>query len=164
MGSWKGKCRPGNIQTLPRISVVTKDNTPSPPFSFRRSRDHSHARDNLECRYLITMLANVRLSEVYPGYCFSGLNRSWVMFVYTQDDIYPFSGRAYIWVNPTSAIFLFKDIAWGRTVGRTPSSHPFDFYSTIDLRCGLIYWTLTELARDYPQCRQHSSESIRKRS
>jgi hypothetical protein len=24
---------------------------------------------NLECRYLITMLGNVRLSEVYPGYC-----------------------------------------------------------------------------------------------
>jgi hypothetical protein len=39
--------------------------------NFRRSRDHSHARDNLECRYLITMLGNVRLSEVYPGYCFS---------------------------------------------------------------------------------------------
>jgi hypothetical protein len=27
-----GKCRPGYIQTLPRISVVTKNNTPSPPF------------------------------------------------------------------------------------------------------------------------------------
>jgi hypothetical protein len=53
----KGKCRPGYIQTLPRISVVTKNNTPSPPFSFRRSRDHSHARDNLECRYLITCSA-----------------------------------------------------------------------------------------------------------
>jgi hypothetical protein len=25
------------------------------------------------------------------------------------------------------------------TVVRTPSSPPFDFYSTIDLRCGLIY-------------------------
>jgi hypothetical protein len=43
---------------------------PSPQFSFRRSRDHSHARDNLECRYLITLLGNIRLSEVSPGYWF----------------------------------------------------------------------------------------------
>jgi hypothetical protein len=44
------------------------------------------------------------------------------------------------WVNSTSAIILFKGILWGLTAGRAPS---FDFYSTIDLRCGLIYWTET---------------------
>jgi hypothetical protein len=27
----------------------------------------------------------------------------------------------------------------GWTVGQAPNSPPFDFYSTIDLRCGLIY-------------------------
>jgi hypothetical protein len=44
------------------------------------------------------------------------------------------------WVNPTSAIFLFKEILWEWTVSRAPSSHPFDFYPTTDLWCGLIYW------------------------
>jgi hypothetical protein len=51
------------------------------------------------------------------------------------------------WVNPTSTIPLFKEILIWWTVGPTPGSPPFDFYSTIDLRCGLIYWILN-LARD----------------
>jgi hypothetical protein len=51
------------------------------------------------------------------------------------------------WVDPTSAIILFKEILWGWTVGQSPSSPP---YSTIDLRCGLIYCTLN-YAHDYPQ-------------
>jgi hypothetical protein len=46
---------------------------------------------------------------------------------------------------------LFVQVdSMGRTVGRAPSWPPFDFHSTIYLRCGLIYWTLNE-ARDYPQ-------------
>jgi hypothetical protein len=43
------------------------------------------------------------------------------------------------WVIPTSAICLVKEIICGWTVGRALSSPPFDFYSTIDRRCGLIW-------------------------
>jgi hypothetical protein len=43
------------------------------------------------------------------------------------------------WVNPTSAISLFKESLQGWTVGRAPSSPPFDFYSTITLRCLLNF-------------------------
>jgi hypothetical protein len=42
------------------------------------------------------------------------------------------------WVNLTSAIFWFRGILWGWTVGRAPNSPPFDFYSTIELQCGLL--------------------------
>jgi hypothetical protein len=58
------------------------------------------------------------------------------------------------WVNPTSAISLFKEIIKGWTVGWAASSPAFDFYSAMDLRCGLIYWTLN-YARDYPQWYDH---------
>jgi hypothetical protein len=39
----------------------------------------------------------------------------------------------------------------GWTVGRAPSSPPFDFFSTIDQRRGLIYLTLNQAGDDYPQ-------------
>jgi hypothetical protein len=58
------------------------------------------------------------------------------------------------WGNPTSVIFFghskpkkIKEILAVWTVGRPPSSPPFDFYSTIDLLRSLIYWTPNT---DYP--------------
>jgi hypothetical protein len=51
-------------------------------------------------------------------------------------------GRAHGLIPLQQSFYSRKFYGW--TVGRAPSSLPFDFYSTIDLRCGLIYRTLKD--------------------
>jgi hypothetical protein len=72
----------------------------------------------------------------------AGATRIWQWRWRQIPKLYPIESFGNMF-EPTSAIFLFKEIQQRWTVGRAPSSPLFDFYSTIDLRCGLIYWLWT---------------------
>jgi hypothetical protein len=94
---WKGKCRPGYIQALPG-SISSLKHYPG-------YTSLSRTLPNIVIRYLHSRLSRAwlwsrdRLKENGGDGVLFFVTTDWVMFVYTQDDIYPF------WTNYSRALW-----------------------------------------------------------